>query len=149
MSIEPKIPLLTQIARLRFTRAHSVLASMGLHPSQYSLLLHLSGTSGINQRELARQLFIKPATLTAALRRLEKGGLIEKQLDSSDKRVFRIAISALGKEKLAIANQKIALLEAQIFQDFSPQERTNFEQLARRIRDNLLAMAKDEASKCL
>ena len=132
------LPLFTQVARLHFSRAHTLLAEAGLHPSQYHLLTLLNASQGLSQHEIAKQLLMKPSTLTIMLRRLERDGLVEKKRDPNDKRIFRIYLSPNGEEALMKGNNKFAQLEEELYRNFSPSDRETLERLATLMRDNLL-----------
>jgi DNA-binding MarR family transcriptional regulator len=55
------------------------------------MLLNVLWTQGeMSQTELADRLDIQPATLTVALKRLEKSGLIVRARDPEDKRVSKV-----------------------------------------------------------
>ncbi len=132
------IPLLAQITRLRFARAHALLAASGLHPSQFHLLTLLGSSGGLSQTEIASHLLIKPSTLTVMIRRLMKSGLVNKTKDPHDGRILRVYITPQGSQILEGANQKFPLIEEETFAGFTPDEKATFELLGLKIRDNLL-----------
>ncbi len=132
------LPLFTQVARLHFSRAHTLLAEAGLHPSQYHLLTLLNASRGLSQHEIAKQLLMKPSTLTIMLRRLERDGMVEKRRDSDDKRIFRIYLSPQGEEALKEGNTKFAQLEEELYRNFSTSDLDALVRLATLMRDNLL-----------
>ncbi|NLA92594.1 MAG: MarR family transcriptional regulator [Spirochaetales bacterium] len=142
------LPLFTQVARLHFSRAHTLLAEAGLHPSQYHLLTLLNASQGLSQHEIAKQLLMKPSTLTIMLRRLERDGMVEKKRDTEDKRVFRIYLSPSGEERLQEGNRKFAQLEEELYRNFSPSDRDLLERLATLMRDNLLNSLSKEGPWC-
>ena len=142
------LPLFTQVARLHFSRAHTLLAEAGLHPSQYHLLTLLNASQGLSQHEIAKQLLMKPSTLTIMLRRLERDGMVEIKRESEDKRVFRIYLSPRGEERLHEGNRKFAQLEEELYRNFSPSDRDLLERLATLMRDNLLNSLSKEGPWC-
>ncbi len=142
------LPLFTQVARLHFSRAHTLLAEAGLHPSQYHLLTLLNASQGLSQHEIAKQLLMKPSTLTIMLRRLERDGMVEKKRDTDDKRVFRIYLSPRGEERLQEGNRKFAQLEEELYRNFSTSDRDLLERLATLMRDNLLNSLSKEGPWC-
>jgi DNA-binding MarR family transcriptional regulator len=81
---------MARTAKLHRQRADELLNEIGLHVGQ-EMLLNILWTEGeMTQSELASQLEIQPATLTVALRRLEKSGLIVRSRDPEDQRVSRV-----------------------------------------------------------
>ena len=81
---------IARAARLHRQRADELLNEIGLHVGQ-EMLLNVLWTEGeMSQTELAKRLDIQPATLTVALRRLEKNGLVVRTRDPEDQRVSRV-----------------------------------------------------------
>ena len=74
-------------AKLHRNRAEVLLGEIGLHAGQEMLLDVLWTEGELTQSELAERLEIQPATLTVALRRLEKAGLVVRSRDPQDQRV--------------------------------------------------------------
>ena len=97
MTTEPSIEsrgevswALARVAKLHRQRADELLSKLGLHVGQ-EMLLNVLWTQGeMSQTELADRLDIQPATLTVALKRLEKSGLIVRARDPEDKRVSKV-----------------------------------------------------------
>ena len=65
-------------------------------PEQPILLFAISKLGPINQKDLAKYLMIKPATLTLRLQKLEKSGYIERSVDQNDKRNQYVRIAKEG-----------------------------------------------------
>ncbi len=142
------IPLLAQITRLRFARAHALLAASGLHPSQFHLLTLLESSGGLSQTEIASHLMIKPSTLTVMIRRLMNSGFVDKIKDPHDGRILRVYITPKGSQVLKGANQKFSQIEEETFAGFTPEEKAKFESLGLQIRDNLLKALGGEDQIC-
>lgn len=54
---------------------------------------------GVSQRELADLAKLKPASLTEAIERLERDGLIQRQRDQQDRRVIRVQLTKQGQTR--------------------------------------------------
>ncbi|WP_422479986.1 MarR family winged helix-turn-helix transcriptional regulator [Pleomorphochaeta sp. DL1XJH-081] len=142
------IPLLAQITRLRFVRAHALFGSLGIHPSQFHLLSLLAKAEGLNQTEIANHLFVKASTLTVMLGRLEKATLVTRYKDPLDARVFRVRITELGRSLLEEAAERFYQIEQETFANFTDEERMQFEELAKKIRDNLVTATQGDENPC-
>ena len=81
----------------------------GKRPGWYALLAIIGDNPGINQRDLSRAVGRDKSTLTASLRELTKAGLIERERDEADQRIFRIRLSAAGAAHLAELEQHAAV----------------------------------------
>jgi DNA-binding MarR family transcriptional regulator len=93
-------------AKAHRQRAEDLLNKIGLHTGQEMMLCILWDNEGITQSELAERLGIQPATVTNALNRLERNGLVERRADETDQRVSRVFPTAGGKDiRLAIESQ--------------------------------------------
>lgn len=78
--------------------SRSALAEGG-HPAQAGCLWALAHQDGITQRQLAEQLHIAPATVTAMVQRLEREGAVERWTDADDQRLTRIRLTEAGREQ--------------------------------------------------
>ena len=142
------IPLLTQITRLRFLRSHALLASLGMHPSQFHLLALLDTRTSLSQAEIATALMVKPSTLTVMIRRMMRSSLVARKRDVSDKRILRVYRTKKGTELLEQARARFLQMENETFDGFTVEERNLFEVLAGRLRDNLAKAIDGEDSPC-
>jgi DNA-binding MarR family transcriptional regulator len=89
---------LARAAKLHRQRTDELLSTIGLHVGQ-DILLNVLWTEGeMTQTDLARQLEIRPATLTVALGRLEKAGFVTRTRDPEDKRVRRVRPSSRSSQ---------------------------------------------------
>lgn len=68
-----------------------------LTPEQAKLLF-LIRQNKMNQKELAHKLHITEATLSVRIKRLVDSGLVEREIDSHDKRNNKIVLSELGEK---------------------------------------------------
>ena len=81
---------LLAFARVLRARQAALLAAHGLHPGQDALLMLLWQQPGLRQTDLAQHLGVEPPTITRMVRRLERGGLVERRRDPDDGRTLRI-----------------------------------------------------------
>lgn len=69
-----------------------------LSPSQFNALNVLErSASGLSQTELSAELVTHRSNVTGLVDRLEKRGLVERRLDSGDRRVNRLFVSREGR----------------------------------------------------
>ena len=78
--------LLTLICKLSRDRSRVLMAEIGIHCGQGIALRQLWREDGVTQSELAHGLHVSPATVTIALQRMERIGLIERRSDQRDQR---------------------------------------------------------------
>lgn len=85
--------LIMEISRMYMDKCFVKLKNIGIHPRQIPILAVLYKEDGYSQKELARQLGVKPPTVTVSIQRLEKSGLLIRKQDEKDQRVSRIYLS--------------------------------------------------------
>lgn len=88
-----------QLAR-RFDRAF---APVGLTNGQFSLMMALNAPQAPTIGKLSDFLAMDRTTLTAALKSLERRGLVAVIADEKDKRARRLSLTAAGRDTLASA----------------------------------------------
>ena len=77
-------------------------ASFGLTPPQFQMLTVLNRFRGeqITQRRLGKELYVSFPNVTVMLSRLEKAGLIERTVNTADRRERFVKISNRGRKLL-------------------------------------------------
>jgi DNA-binding MarR family transcriptional regulator len=133
--------LLVQMCKLLRIRAHALLEEIGLYGGQQFVLMALWENEGITHSELAEQLHVRPATITNALKRMERAGFIERRRDAEDRRVSRVYLTDAGRNIRGAIEEVWRELEEQTFADFSSEERALLNQFLLRIRNNLMRKA--------
>lgn len=70
-------------------------ARYGLSEPKFKALIHLymTGDQGLIQSELGAKMQVSRANITGLVERLEKEGLVVRNSDPSDKRVFRVCLT--------------------------------------------------------
>jgi len=90
-------------ARALARRFDEALRPAGLTNGQFSLLMSLNRPEPPNMSSVASLLAMDRTTLTAALKPLEREGLVEISADPNDKRTKRLILTKVGRKKLAAA----------------------------------------------
>lgn len=78
---------------------------LGLTPDQYSILRWLDegDRRGLTQREITDLMAADPNTVAAIVSRMEKAGLIVREVHEADRRAHRVQIKPLGRRKFRVA----------------------------------------------
>lgn len=76
------------------------LARYGLSGAKFRALvqLRMAGDTGLSQSDLGKKLQVSRANITGLVERLEKDGLVVRNSHPSDKRAFRICLTARAEE---------------------------------------------------
>ncbi|MFL6776740.1 MAG: MarR family winged helix-turn-helix transcriptional regulator [Sphingomicrobium sp.] len=85
---------------------------LGVTRAQWKVLFRLERQPGLRQIELADMLDIEPITLSRIVDRLEEAGLVERVADPTDRRAWRLHVTARAQpliEKLRrVADEMIS-----------------------------------------
>lgn len=104
-----------RLAVLRLSRRLRQQAVGDITPSQLSALTAVERHGEVTLGELAAIERIAPPSMTRIAARLEERGLVERHVDSSDRRVARLAASASGRQLLeTIRSRRDAYLAARL-----------------------------------
>lgn len=140
--------LLMQCCKLHRANAHATMEQVGLYRGQGMLLHLLCEEDGIAHSELAERACVQPATITNAVKRMEKAGLVERRRDTADERISRVYLTAKGRATHIAVREVWQEMDEQIFAGLDPTERETLQQLLLRVRDNLLESRNDGARCC-
>jgi DNA-binding MarR family transcriptional regulator len=129
--------LLDDAARLMTQAFSKRLERHGIALGVFPFLRALWEQNGVTQTELASRVGRKGPTAVAALRQMERDGLIRRAGDKDDKRKSYIYLTARGR---ALYTRAIPDTEAHMqrcLKGFTEEERGAFKNLLRRFRANL------------
>lgn len=129
--------LLTLICKLSRDRSRVLMSEIGIHCGQGIALRQLWRTDGVTQSELAHSLHVAPATVTIALQRMERVGLIERRPDKRDQRVSHVFLTDRGRSLRMKVEENWHKLEGQMLVGFSSKEREVMSEHLLRILANL------------
>lgn len=86
-----------QLCHRLHRQMYNRLTQIGLYRGQPPILHFLMQKGTMNQKELAQLLEISPATVTVALKRMEKSGLIQRTVDKEDQRSLCVQVTDYGR----------------------------------------------------
>ena len=110
---------------------------LGLNLSQASLLAFLHESGPLAQTALAARLGVGRAAAGCVVDALEERGLVERQPDPSDRRVWLVTTTQAGKELAAAVALRDQVLRAELRAGISRSERQQLAQLLLRLQSNL------------
>ena len=112
---------------------------LGVTRAQWKVLFKLSRQPGLRQTELADLLEVEPITLSRIVDRLEEAGLVERLSDPSDRRAWRLHVTAKGAPLVAKLKRVADEMTAEAFAGIDRREI----EITRRV----LARARENASR--
>ncbi|MGN1250704.1 MAG: MarR family winged helix-turn-helix transcriptional regulator [Candidatus Spyradocola sp.] len=127
----------TRVIRMYYGRMQAQLAEVGLYRGQPPILGLLYQHDGMSQKEMARALNLSPATMTVTLKRMEKAGLVHREMDEHDQRILRVHLSEQGRQMWLNSTEQIRAVTEELMEGFSPEERQQMHDYLLRIAKNM------------
>lgn len=135
---QPFLPLMRELVRayeafVSYDEKH--IRELGLTAPQFDVIATLGNTSGMYMNQLAEKTLVTKGTLTGIVDRLEKKGLVRREVPPENRRCFTIVLTPEG-EKLfeEIFPVHIDYLK-QRFSQLSPEEMEEMRVSLKRLRE--------------
>jgi DNA-binding MarR family transcriptional regulator len=93
--------LIHDVSRLRRSAFDRCLKPLNVTRSQWWVLAYLSREDGMTQSQLAEELDLGKVAVGGLIDRLEKGGLVRREADATDRRVNRVFLEPKSKQLIA------------------------------------------------
>jgi DNA-binding MarR family transcriptional regulator len=135
------------VSKAHHKMANQTFERIGLCRGQPPVLFAMAEQDSMPQNELSERLEVTPATMTNLLHRMESAGYITRLRDELDKRISRVRLTSLGREKLALSLQLIDEMDQKAFEGFLPQEQVEINGYLERIHTNMTRCCKAHDSK--
>ncbi|MEN0065222.1 MAG: MarR family transcriptional regulator [Myxococcota bacterium] len=94
----------------------------GITPEQYLILFRLKERDGRGQSELVDPGFDDRANITHLVNQLEKGRLVERRADESDRRKRQVWLTDTGRDLIHSLLDDAVRIRMKLFQDFDDDE---------------------------
>ncbi len=111
---EDLLLLIGDTARLIGTFADRIARRQGMTKAQWVVLLRLERYPGLSQKDLAELMEVEPITIGRLVDRLEARGLVTREADGQDRRVWRLQLTPAARPLLQIIGGHRADIAAMI-----------------------------------
>lgn len=130
---DSRVGMLLKRAEHTMIRAKSaVLKPIGLTLAQYVALAELEMQQDITAATLARKCFVTPQAMMIVLKTMEQQGLIERVPHPRHAKVLELRMTAVGREALHAARQRLDPVERRVIEAFSRKDLETFHTLLSR-----------------
>jgi len=129
-----------KIAREHRKTVEKRICSLGIHPSQHHFLMYIAKHGACTQNNIADAMEISAATVAVSLKKLEKGGYIEKQTSRTDSRSNLIALTAKGEDVVTKSKDMFDRVDREMFASLTEEEQQQLHNLMERVVNNLKTM---------
>jgi MarR family 2-MHQ and catechol resistance regulon transcriptional repressor len=126
----------TYQAFTQYSDAH--IRKLGLTPSQFDVIATLGRTAGMSMGELAEKTLVTKGTLTGIVDRLEKKGLVRREVPEGNRRSFTVLLTSAGKATFERVFPEHVLYIKQRFEQLDPRELEMLRLLLSKLRDVFL-----------
>ena len=130
-----------RLARLHRMFAGQLLRSVGLHPGQELVMMHLWELGPQRQADLVRLIDSDAATMTRTIRRLEQAGFVRRSPSPTDRRASIIEPTAASQALRAQVEEVWTRLEDLVTADMSADEQAAALHTLERLEHNLVQAA--------
>ncbi len=133
---EERLGMLIKRAEQAMIRAKSAaLKYVGLTLAQYVALVELDQQPGITAATLARACLVTPQAMMILLKTMEQQDLISRSSHPRHPNVLELHMTAVGREALQAARERVDPIERCVFDSFTPKELAGFRELLARFID--------------
>jgi len=115
----------------------------GLFRSQHQLLMCIFQNPDASQKDLAKFHNVSTAAIAMSLKKLEKGGYVERSADSQDNRFNKVAITEKGFREAVKSQEFFIKVEQRMLDGFSDGEKEALYGYLNRIYENLGKMLQE------
>ena len=133
-----------KIAREHRKTVEKRICSLGIHPSQHHVLVHLAVTGACTQNQIAEALEVSAAAMAVSLKKLEKGGYIEKKTSSEDCRSNVIVLTAKGEDVVEKSRRMFEEVDEKMFDALTEEQQKQFYECMEQIINNLKTMEENQ-----
>jgi DNA-binding MarR family transcriptional regulator len=114
-------------------RFMEMLEPHGFHPREFGLMTVVMKRPGITQQELAGLAQIDPSSMVAVLDGLEQRGLLERRVNSDDRRRRAVHLTAAGERELEDLQQEARKVADGFLEPLSADERRTLNAMLRKL----------------
>lgn len=129
--------LIADVSRLLRRSFEQSLEGSTLTLAQARALVYVARREGCRQVELADLLEVQPITLARLIDQLVAAGLVERRADPSDRRAYRLFLTAAAAPQLQAIEQTAALIRGEALAGLDDDQVAGMLAALRQVRSNL------------
>lgn len=113
---------LEKLSILRRMESNRISSDAGLYTGQLPILEYIIHHDGCTQKEIADILSVSPASIATSTKRLQKAGLVKKQIDEENLRKNMLSVTDKGVELARKCRKSFDEFNQRLFSGFSDEE---------------------------
>lgn len=131
------ISLVAGFMKAKRSRMEKLLSGQGIHSGQAPMLFAIFRENGLSQKMLGEKMHLRPASVTIMLKRLMRAGLVDKNPDAKDLRVFRVFLTEKGESIKDAVNNAMQTIESEAINGLTQSEVDSFKKMIAKMKANL------------
>lgn len=132
-----------RIAREHRKTVEKRVSALGIHPSQHHFLMYISKNGACSQNSIAEAMEVSASTVAVSLKKLEKGGYIERQISPEDCRSNRIVLTPKGEDVVIRSKQLFEEVDREMFESITEKQQEQLHACMEQILKNLRRFEED------
>lgn len=121
----------------------------GVYRGQHQLLMCIAKHPNLTQKELAKLVNVSTAAVAVSLKKLEKGGYVERMVDAKDNRSNKIQLTEKGMQVVRQSIHIFQEIEEQVLTGFTEDEKNQFLSFLCRAGENIKRESEDKTNEAL
>lgn len=126
------------VAKLFNTTVSRATERVGISHGYRQILFHLAHNDGVTQLQLVKLTHLTAPTVSVALVKMEKEGLVRRETDEKDMRQVRVYLTEKGREKDDFVRNKCYETEEKMLSGVTEQEKKELCRVMKKIVINLM-----------
>lgn len=111
---------------------------LGLYPNQLPILEYIKNNNGCMQADISRDLGVTPASIALSVKRLQKAGMLIKEIDENNLRKNRLSLTDKGREASEKSRSIFDEFDRKMYKDFTEDELNLLAEFNSRIGRNVI-----------
>ncbi len=129
--------LIRRVQFASYLRLEQAVNGLRLTTAQYMVLSMLGHREPLSSAQLSRRFSVTPQTMFKLIATLKRKGLVSRRSMNGDRRSLHVSLTPAGRRVLAVCEQAVGALEANLFRNFSGGQLAQFRRhLMKFITDN-------------
>jgi DNA-binding MarR family transcriptional regulator len=140
-------PLVFRAVRKKLTKTIILDFDLDITPHHFEIIRLLAENGTMHSSEIGEKLQIGKAQMTQLINRLVDLSIVERKMDTSDRRTYNISLKQEAIKLLDAHKQSTFLAVEEIMSSLSDEELENLSVSLRKLRDTLLNSTTDNSNK--
>ena len=136
-----------ELHRLHRRAMEMRLNKTGVYRAQHQILMCLSDHPQSSQIQIAERFKISSSAVATSLKKLEKGGYLERVVDMEDNRFHKVSLTEKGRQVVENSHEIFQQTIREIYQNLSASDMEQMMSFYEKLEENLKRICQEEQEK--